>query len=526
MSNRFLERLGKQRLSFDGGTGSVLLCRGLRPGEGSEVMNDRDPETVVELHRSYVMAGADIVKTNTFGINKLKYSDYDNRLRLALALAKRAVEGSEALVAFDIGPTGRLLEPLGSLSFDDAVDVFRASCRVAEEEGADLILIETMSDLYEVKAAVIGAKEGASLPIAVTCAFDERGRLMTGADVACVAKTLEALGVSCLGVNCSFGPDAMLPLVSEFREATSLPVIVNPNAGLPTLENGRTVYNVSPEDFANSMRSIVEKGASLIGGCCGTNPDYIRAALCATADLPVAAESKARSAAVTSFNRAVDLCAGVVIVGDRIRPGSCDEVDEALSSDDVYTLVDEVMSEEDCGAQIIGIRVDSDGACEEKLMQSAIKAISEVCSLPLMIESDDERVISLAMRIYNGAPLVRVRRAEESFLRSLLPEVKKYGASLVLPLSADGSDCLGEAEALIGLAAEYGISCGRVLCEIACTENAPALVATLKAKGMGCAMAFASDDAPLLSAALRSGLDIAFYDPTSSVLSQAFDSLK
>ena len=277
MKRSILDALKKNRLYFDGGTGTVLQHRGLKPGMPPEILNLESPELIETLHTEYLSSGADIIKTNTFGVNCLKYENYAEYVKAALAIANRAKGESDKFIALDIGPTGKMLKPLGDLDFEDAVEIFAKNIRAAEGLGADFVLIETMTDIYEAKAAVIAAKENTSLPIFVTVVFDESGKLLTGADVEAVVTTLEGLGVSALGVNCSLGPDKLLPIVEKMCEISSTPVIVNPNAGLPVQIDGETKFNVSPDEFASYMQKIASFGASVLGGCCGTTPEYIKA---------------------------------------------------------------------------------------------------------------------------------------------------------------------------------------------------------------------------------------------------------
>ena len=279
------ERLGKELLFFDGGTGTLLQERGLAPGELPETWNISHKEEIIEIHRQYFQAGSDIVLTNTFGANALKYHDADHDLeaviRAAVANVKEAAalgvtDKREVYTALDMGPTGKLLKPMGDLSFEEAYGAFRESAVAGARAGADLIHIETMSDTYEVKAAVLAAKENTELPVFATMIFDEKGKLLTGGDVPSVVALLEGLRVDALGINCGMGPAQMLPILEEILSYTSLPVIVKPNAGLPKQKDGEVFYDVEPEEFAGYMEEIVRGGAALVGGCCGTTPDHIR----------------------------------------------------------------------------------------------------------------------------------------------------------------------------------------------------------------------------------------------------------
>ena len=324
-----LDRLGKELLFFDGGMGTLLQAEGLKPGELPETWNITHPETVIGIHRKYIEAGSDIVLANTFGANAIKFHDKDCSLKeivtSAVGHVKEAVGQAEIkdrpiYTALDIGPTGKLLKPMGDLDFEEAYQAFKEVVIYGEEAGADLIHIETMSDTYELKAAVLAAKENTSLPVFVTTIFDERGKLLTGADVPAVTALLEGLRVDAMGINCGLGPQQMQPILDTILTYSSLPVIVKPNAGLPKQVDGETVYDVTPQQFASVMQEIVRKGAAVIGGCCGTTPDHIRAmtSLCQGMQ-PKAVELKSWTM-VSSYGQTVCLGEGSKIIGVRINP--------------------------------------------------------------------------------------------------------------------------------------------------------------------------------------------------------------
>ena len=309
-----LQELEKRILFCDGGMGSLLQQAGLKPGELPGVWNMTHPEVLVQIHRDYLEAGADIVTTNTFGVDRLKYNEYTEYplkpvVEAAVKNAREAIalSGKKAYVALDMGPTGKLLKPLGDLEFEDAISLYREVVEAGVEAGADLILIETMSDTYETKAAVLAAKEACSLPVFVTVTFDERGKLLTGGSPASVAAMLEGLGVDVLGMNCGLGPEQMREILQELLAVSSIPVMVNPNAGLPRSENGKTVYDIDAEEFAAIMEEIVDMGARIAGGCCGTTPEHIRKVYerC-RAKTPVPVIRKRRTV-VSSFAQAVEI---------------------------------------------------------------------------------------------------------------------------------------------------------------------------------------------------------------------------
>ena len=323
-----LERLGKELLYFDGGMGTLLQSRGLQPGELPEVWNLEHAEEIIDIHKAYFEAGSDIVLSNTFGANAIKFHDSKYGLKeivtAGIQNAKKAAErgvhdGRKTYVALDVGPTGKLLKPMGDLSFEDAYDAFKETMIYGEQAGADLIHIETMSDTYEVKAAILAAKENSSLPVFVTMIFDERGKLLTGGDVPSVVAMLEGLRVDALGLNCGLGPKQMLPILNDLRRYTSLPIIVKPNAGLPKQKNGETYYDVEPDEFARIMQEVVKEGACVIGGCCGTTPEHIKKLVEECKDLPLREIEKKHDTIVSSYGQAVILDDMPRIIGERIK---------------------------------------------------------------------------------------------------------------------------------------------------------------------------------------------------------------
>ncbi len=456
--------LHTKRLYFDGGTGTVLQEMGLRPGQAPEALNVESPETIIALHRAYLAAGCDIIKTNTFGIHRLKYGNYRELIEAGLSCAREAVKGYEnAYIAYDIGPLGRLLEPLGDLSFEEAVSVFADSLRLAEAGGADLILIETMNDSYETKAAVLAAKETTSLPIFVTNAYDPSGKLMTGASPAAMVALLEGLGVDALGANCSFGPDTMLPIAKELLTYASIPVILNPNAGLPAVKDGKTVFSIGPEAFASYMKALAEEGIHLLGGCCGTTPAHIRAMKAATEDLPYFPATEKALTLVSSYAHAVTIGDDPILIGERINPTGKPKLKEALRQGDVGYLLNEAVRQADIGVQILDVNVGLPGIDEPAMMQEAIREIQTVTDLPLQIDSSDPRAVEAAMRLYNGKPLVNSVTGEHEKLAAILPLLQKYGGTVVaLTMDEQGIPATAEGRLAIALriaeeAAAYGI---------------------------------------------------------------------
>lgn len=454
-----------QRLYFDGGTGTVLQAMGLAPGETPESWNLTHPEKIIALHTEYLDAGANIIKTNTFGINRDKYENYETLIAAAMNCAKAAVAGrEEAYIAFDVGPTGRLLQPLGDLPFEEAVDLFAANMKLAKKYGADLILIETMNDSYETKAAVLAAKEQTDLPVFVTNVYDGSGKLMTGADPAAMIALLEGLGVDALGMNCSLGPDKMIPLVEEFAARSSMPLIVNPNAGLPEVKEGKTVFNVGPGEFAGFMETIAKKGGCILGGCCGTTPDHIRAMRQRVESIPYILPTPKNQTVVSSYTHAVAVSDDPILIGERINPTGKPKLKEALRAGDMNYILAEGIRQADAGVQILDVNVGLPEIDERELMQKAVVALQTVTDLPLQLDSNDPAVLADAMRIYNGKPLINSVNGEPERMDAIFPLVQKYGGVVIcltidqngIPATAAGR--LAIAERIAARAAEFGIA--------------------------------------------------------------------
>ncbi len=456
--------LSTKRLYFDGGTGTILQEQGLAPGQAPESLNLSAPETITALHRAYLNAGCDIIKTNTFGIHRLKYENYRELIEAGLACAREAVNGDETkYIAYDIGPIGRLLEPLGDLPFEEAVSVFADSLRLAEAGGADLILIETMNDSYETKAAVLAAKEVSSLPIFVTNAYDESGQLMTGASPAAMVALLEGLGVAAIGANCSFGPDRMRPIAAELLAYASVPVIVNPNAGLPTVKDGKTVFPIDPPAFSAYMKELAEAGVQVLGGCCGTTPAHIRLTRQETEALSYSPATEQNRTLVSSYSKAVVIGEDPILIGERINPTGKPKLKEALRQQNMGYLLKEAVKQTDAGVHILDVNVGLPGIDEPAMMAHAIKDIQTVTDLPLQIDSSDPKAIEAAMRLYNGKPLINSVTGEPEKLQAILPLVKRYGGTVVaLTIGEEGIPDTAEGRLAIALqiaeaAASYGI---------------------------------------------------------------------
>lgn len=459
------EKIQAGLVFFDGGTGTMLQEAGLAPGELPERWNLTHPEVIQNLHRAYLAAGCNIIKTNTFGANRLKLGDELAQIVLAgIQHAKAAITKTGQYVALDIGPLGKMLKPLGDLDFEDAVCVFAEVVRLGVQGGVDLILIETMNDAYETKAAVLAAKENSHLPVFVTNVYDERGKLMTGADPVSMIALLEGLRVDALGINCSLGPAQMKKLVPVFARYASLPIIVNPNAGLPHSEDGRTIYDVGPEDFAAEMTEIVRLGARIVGGCCGTTPEYMRRMIeqvRAIAPLPLSTKPHTL---VSSYTHAVEMGPSPILIGERLNPTGKKRLKEALKREDMGYILNEGLKQADQGAHVLDVNVGLPGIDEAGMMCRVVEELQAVTDLPLQIDSSSPEVLERAMRRYNGKPLVNSVNGKEESLEQVLPLVAKYGGVLIaltldeagIPEDADGR--IRIAKKIIERAASYGIA--------------------------------------------------------------------
>ena len=467
-----LERLGKELLFFDGGMGTLLQAEGLQPGELPETWNIERNETIRKIHQSYFEAGSDIVLTNTFGANALKFHDENCSLKAIIDAAVENVrfgakagirDGRDYYVALDIGPTGKLLKPLGDLSFEDAYEAFKEVVQYGEKAGADLIHIETMSDTYEVKAAVLAAKENTNLPVFATMIFDDKGKLLTGGDVPSVVALLEGLRVDALGINCGMGPKQMLPILQQIAQYTSLPIIVKPNAGLPKQRDGQTYYDVTPDVFAKQLQEIVKAGACVIGGCCGTTPKHIRAMISACKDLEMTKPTFKNHTIVSSYGKAVELGDMPVIIGERINPTGKSKFKQALKEHNLDYILKEGITQQDKGAHILDVNVGLPDIDEVVMMKEVVRELQSVTSLPLQIDTVDTEAMEQAMRIYNGKPMVNSVSGKQESMNAVFPLIQKYGGVVIgltldengIPKTAKGR--LEVAGKIIEEAKKYGI---------------------------------------------------------------------
>ncbi len=498
--NFFTELAGSRMLFFDGGMGTLLQDAGLKPGELPESWNITHPQDILSIHLQYLQAGADFVTTNTFGANALKLhgSSYTaQQLTTAgVQLARQAVQqsGKKAWVALDIGPTGKLLKPLGDLDFETAVEAYKEMVRAGVQAGADCCIIETMSDTMEMKAAVLAVKECCQLPVFVTMVFDERGRLLTGADIPAAVAMLEGLGVDAIGLNCGFGPKQMLPLVDELQKCCSTPILVSPNAGLPVVVNGQTMYNVAPDAFAKVMAEIAEKGVWMVGGCCGTTPAHIAAEVAACQKISPKPLPVHHRTMVSSGCCAVVMGENPVVIGERINPTGKKRFKQALRDGDIDYILNEGVRQSDAGADILDVNVGLPEIDEADMMKRVVSELQGIIDLPLQIDTTNMQAMEAALRIYNGKPMINSVNGKQEVMREVFPLAKKYGGVIValtidetgIPETAEGR--LAIAETIVRTAEEeYGISRDNLVVDaltMTVSSSPDAAEVTLKALSM------------------------------------------
>lgn len=557
---KITELLGKRILFFDGAMGTMLQGSGLKAGELPELLNVTHPELITSIHKKYYDAGCNIATVNTFGANsyKLKDSGYfpEQVISAAIGCAKAAREQSansdDKFIAMDMGPIGRLIEPMGDLSFDEAYGLFAEMAACGEKAGADLILIETMGATYEVKAAVLAAKENTSLPVFVTFAFDASGKTFTGADCEAVAAMLEGLRVDAYGLNCGLGPDELYPVISQFSEISSLPLIFNPNAGLPKQKDGVTYFDVDPEAFAASMQKAAGLGLSVMGGCCGTTPEHMSAMIRLCRDIPARRPADKGITMVSSYTHAVRIGQEPLIVGERINPTGKKRFKEALRNDEISYILGEGIAQQDAGAQILDVNVGMPGIDEPAMLVKAVTRLQAVIDLPLQIDTSNTEAMEQALRRYNGKPLINSVSGKEESMRAVFPLVSKYGGTVVglalddsgIPSTAEGRVAI--ARKIIETAAEYGISRkdiiidGLTLTVSAEPESANVTLETLRKvkKELGvCTTLGVSNisfglpkreiiNSVFYTCALNAGLDCAIINPKSEAMMNAYYSYR
>ena len=488
------EFMQKNLLILDGGMGTLLQEKGLLPGELPERWNLSHPEVIGEIHRAYFAAGSHVVSTNTFGANILKFDKDELRsivsaaVNIARCAADKAGEGH--FVALDIGPTGHLLKPFGDLDFEDAVSVFAETVKLGAQFGADLILIETMNDSYETKAALLAAKENSNLPVFVSNAYGADGKLMTGATPEAMCAMLEGMGADAVGMNCSLGPRELMPVARKLLRCASVPVILKPNAGLPSSCCGKTVYNVTSEEFAEDVAVLVREGVRIAGGCCGTTPEYIKALsdkIQNAAPVPV---TDKKLTVVSSYTHAVTFGDDPLLIGERINPTGKKRFKLAISEHDMGYILSEAFAQRDRGVHILDVNVGLPEIDEAAMLTDAVCEIQAVCDLPLQIDTTDAVAMEAALRRYNGKAMINSVSGKAESMEKVFPLAKKYGGLIValtldengIPDTADGR--VEIARRILECAEKYGISKKDIIFDtLAMTVSADgrAALATLEA---------------------------------------------
>ena len=471
----FRELLNKGPFFLDGGMGTLLQAEGLQPGEAPETWNLTHPDKITTIHRAYYEAGTNMVATNTFGVHPQRYDrdTCEKMIRAAVACAEQARKEAdcshEMFIGMDIGPCGKLLKPLGPLDFEEAVSGFAEVIRIGASCGVDCIFLETMNDGAETRAALLAAKENCDLPVLVSNAYGADGKLMTGGSPESVAAMLEGLGADAVGVNCSLGPDALAPIVERYLAAASVPVLMKPNAGLPQEKDGKTFYNVLPDAFSAQIAALVPKGLRIMGGCCGTTPAYIAALKKAAGCLVPPPVEKKNHTVIASRGTVIELGKNPVIIGERINPTGKKRLRKALEDGDMAYVLNEAITQEERGAEVLDVNVGTPGVDEPALLTQAVQELQAVTDLPLQLDTADAAAMERALRAYNGKAMINSVNGKQEVMDAVFPLVQKYGGVLVaLTLDEDGIPATAEgrlkiAERILAEAAKYGIESKDIL---------------------------------------------------------------
>ena len=460
----FLKYLEENIVLLDGAMGTMLQKRGLALGELPEEWNLTRPREVEDIHRAYIAAGADVIYANTFGANSLKLGARTEEVVAAGVKIARRAAGAVKFVALDVGPTGKLLKPLGDLDFEEAVGIFSRTVSAGVAAGADLIAIETMNDSYELKAALVAAKEcGGGLPVIATCVFDGGCKTMTGASPEAIVAIAEGLGVCAVGINCSLGPAQMLPAVKRMLACASVPVIVKPNAGLPEERGGETFYDLDAPAFAEQCAGLLGCGVRVLGGCCGTTPEYISLLRRTVSGRRPAEVTKKDLTCIASYTHAVYFGGAPVVIGERINPTGKKRLKQAITEGDTAYILSEAVKQAEAGAHVLDVNVGLPGIDESAVLTNAVCEIQAVTDLPLQIDTSDISAMEAAMRRYNGKPLVNSVNGKRESMAAVFPLVKKYGGAVIaLTLDENGIPATAEgrvriAKKIVAEAAKYGI---------------------------------------------------------------------
>lgn len=561
--NLLLSSIGETPLILDGAMGSQLQARGLKPGELPEDMNILHPEWIVDIHREYLAAGASAILTNTLGMNEgyTERSRYtipetiaaavrNGRQAIALEEERCAREGitKNCFLLYDIGPLGRLLEPTGTLSFEDAYAEFKTQVDLIRDS-VDGVIIETIADLYEMKAAVLAVKENSDLPVFAAMTFTDKGTTLMGASPETMVTFLEGIGVDALGINCSLGPKEMAPIVKRILDIAVKPVIIEPNAGLPVYSAGKTTYNVTPQEFGVYIRDFVRAGAAIVGGCCGTTPEYIRIASEKLAGEKVGSRNIRRSTRITSGSMCVKIGDKVTVCGERLNPTGKKKLKDALLNERYNEVVMEAISQEQAGADVLDVNVGIPGIDEASVMVQVVKKVQELVRLPLQIDSSDPYVLDKACRIYNGTPLINSVNGKREVMEAVFPIAKKYGGVvLCLTIDENGIPLLAEerltiAKKIVSTAESYGIDRSDLIVDclvLTASAQQREVIETLKALTLvreqlgvrtvlGCSnVSFGLPNRPLinrtfLAMALYAGLDLPIINPLDKELMSTVD---
>ena len=555
---KVLEYLKDHVTYLDGGMGTLLQKRGLQPGELPERWNVSRPDVIVEIQKAYFDAGTNIICTNTFGANSLKFDDEELEalIRAAVENARKArdlsVGTQEKFIALDIGSMGKLLKPYGDFEFEDAVEVYAKTVRIGAACGVDLVYIETMNDSYDTKAALLAAKENCDLPVFVSNAYGEDGKLMTGATPAAMVAMLEGMHADAIGANCSLGPKQLKGVVEEYLAYASVPVLLKPNAGLPRSENGQTVYDVFPEEFSDTMREFVQAGVRIAGGCCGTTPDYIAATVAKTKDLsPVEIVPKNRTL-ISSYTHAVEFKDSPILIGERINPTGKKRFKEALRNNDIDYILGEGLTQQEKGAHVLDVNVGLPEIDEVEMLKKVSFELQSIIDLPLQIDTTNVTAMETALRRYNGKAMINSVNGKEEVMREIFPLVKKYGGLVVcLTLDEDGIPTEAQkrveiAKHIIEVAKEYGIDKKDLIFDtLAMTVSADshAALATLQSLNvikhqLGCHTSLGVSNvsfglpnreiitAAFFSLAMENGLSAAIMNPNSAEMMKSYFSFR
>lgn len=553
-----LEYLKNNIVYLDGGMGTLLQKRGLKPGELPERWNISNPDVIADIQRSYFDAGSNIICTNTFGANSLKFGDDELKdiIEAAIENAKRARELStgtqEKFIALDIGSMGKLLKPYGDFEFEAAVEVYAKTVRIGAAAGADLVYIETMNDSYDTKAALLAAKENCDLPVFVSNAYGEDGKLMTGASPAAMVAMLEGMHADAIGANCSLGPKQLKGVVEEYLRYASVPVLLKPNAGLPRSENGETVYDVYPDEFADDMLDYVKMGIRIAGGCCGTTPDYIAETVKKTKNVTPVPVTDKNKTLISSYTHAVEFRDSPILIGERINPTGKKLFKEALRNNDIDYILGEGLKQQENGAHVLDVNVGLPEIDEPAMLKKVCFELQSIIDLPLQIDTTDVVAMEQALREYNGKAMINSVNGKEEVMREIFPLVKKYGGLVVcLTLDEDGIPDNAErrveiAKNIIKTAGDYGIEKKDLIFDtLAMTVSADtkAALATIEAlrvirRELGCHTSLGVSNvsfglpnrdiitAAFFNSALENGLSAAIMNPNSAEMMKTYYSFR